>query len=93
MTRTTADDVVHDINWEQTAKNGDDFACTMGMISLEPPADDGTFIPYADISLDKAIEWVVASDQYDEDETKQALDEIIELQKNPIELNGVPWEH
>ena len=47
-------------------------------------------IPYADVTMQEVLDWCYASG-VDKDATEAALAQQIELQKNPVTAQGVPW--
>lgn len=86
LDRRTSDGYVQTAHWRCDAVDGEFAAsvyATCGWGEGEPT------IAYADLTMNKVLEWVWES--VDKDATEAALAEQIEAQKNPVKASGVPW--
>lgn len=99
MDRTLTDgdlsDVVTVLHWQCTdSETVDDVTHSgrcYGTVSLEAP-DADSFTAYADISEADAIAWAKAALGEEQVEACEAsVANQIELSKNPVSGNGVPW--
>ena len=103
MDRTLTDgalsDVVTTLHWQvvdiQTVGEGDDAVVhsgrCYGTVGLSAP-DADSFTAYADISEADAIAWAKAALGEEQVEAYEAsVANQIELSKNPVSGNGVPW--
>jgi len=95
MNRTLTDgdlsDVVTTLHWQCTDSDGEHHGRCYGTISLEAP-DAGSFTAYADISEADAIAWAKAALGEEQVEACEAsVANQIELSKNPVSGDGVPW--
>jgi hypothetical protein len=85
--RLTADDFITTAHWTASAVDGDYTASIYSTCSFAfaEPA-----IPYADVTEAEVLQWCW-SNGVDKDATEAALAANIELQKNPVTAQGVPW--
>ena len=95
MNRTLTDgdlsDVVTTLHWQCTDSDGEHHGRCYGTISLEAP-DADSFTAYADISEADAIAWAKAALGEEQVEACEAsVANQIELSKNPVSGDGVPW--
>jgi len=95
MDRTLTDgdlsDVVTVLHWQCTDSDGDHYGRCYGTVGLEAP-DADSFTAYADISEADAIAWAKAALGEEQVEACEAsVANQIELSKNPVSGNGVPW--
>jgi hypothetical protein len=85
-------DVVFTIHWTLTATENIYNGSVYGSVSL-PLNTTGEFIPYADLTLDKAVSWIkeaLGAEQVAEYEAGVATQ--IENQKNPpVIVLPLPW--
>ena len=91
MERNLADGMVTTVHYTITAHGGTYSSSAYGSIGLEP-ADPAGMIPFADLDEFTVASWV-ANHFGDEkvQEIEQALQEQIDLQRNPVTGSGVPW--
>lgn len=92
MERTLADGMVTTIHYTITAHDGTYSSSAYGSVGLEP-ADPATMIPYADLDEFTVASWVAA--QFGDEkiqEIEQALQNQIDLQRNPRTATGTPWQ-
>lgn len=87
------DNVIYNVHWRYTATDDSTEPITasrIGVLSVKYKSGD-SFIPYADLTKDDVIGWLVAG--LDVDELKTYLDKDIELKKNPIDETLYPdWD-
>jgi hypothetical protein len=87
LDRQTSDGFVTTAHWQANATDGDYSASAYSTCSWS----DGTAtIPYADLTKETVLGWIWANG-VDKDATEAALNDQIELQKNPVKATGVPW--
>lgn len=87
---TVLENVIIKANWNKTARRGHDAACYAGAsgFSAEGLTADG-FIPYANLTQEQVIEWVVSGiDDY----RMAHIDKCIEDQLNINRRVLMPWE-
>ena len=77
-------------HWNVTAVDGDYSASAYGTVGFTPDASAPGFVPYANLTEAEVLAWVWASG-VDKDATEASLAQQIEVQKNPVTLNGLPW--
>jgi len=95
MNRTLTDgdlsDVVTVLHWQCIDSDGEHHGRCYGTVSLEAP-DADSFTAYADISEADAIAWAKAALGEEQVEACEAsVANQIELSKNPVSGDGVPW--
>ena len=84
-------DVITNIHWTASDKDGDHSGYRYGCIRLAD-ADSSSFVAYADVTKDNAIAWAKAalgSDEVTAIETSIAAQ--ITESKTPTRTSGVPW--
>lgn len=86
LDRKTADGFVTTAHWQANAVDGDYFASVYSTCSW---SEGEPTIAYADLTMNKVLEWVWES--VDKDATEAALAAQIQAQKNPVSASGVPW--
>lgn len=86
LDRKTADGFVTTAHWQANAVDGDYSASVYSTCSW---SEGEPTIAYADLTMNKVLEWVWES--VDKDATEAALAAQIEAQKNPVQASGVPW--
>ena len=87
LDRQTSDGFVTTAHWQATATDGDYSASVYSTCSWS----EGTAtIPYADLTKKTVLGWIWAND-VDKDAIEASLAAQIELKKNPVKANGVPW--
>jgi len=74
-------------HWTCTAVDGDYSANVYSTCSW---ADGTPTVPYADVTEAEVLDWCWASG-VDKTATEAALAQNIDLQKNPVTANGLPW--
>ena len=77
-------------HWNVTAVDGDYSASAYGTVGFTPDASAPGFVPYANLTEAEVLAWVWASG-VDKDAAEASLAQQIEVQKNPVTLNGLPW--
>ena len=90
MDRNAANGGVTVAHWNVTAVDGDYSASAYGTAGFTPDASAPGFVPYANLTEAEVLAWVWASG-VDKDATEASLAQQIEVQKNPVTLNGLPW--
>lgn len=86
LDRKTADGFVTTAHWQANAVDGDYSASVYATCSW---SEGEPTIAYADLTMNKVLEWVWES--LDKDATEAALAAQIEAQKNPVSATGLPW--
>ena len=86
LDRKTEDGFVTTAHWQANAVDGDYSASVYATCSW---SEGEPTIAYADLTMNKVLEWVWES--VDRDATEAALAAQIEAQKNPVKASGVPW--
>jgi hypothetical protein len=84
-------DVVTTVHWSCTDKDGEHTGRTYGAVRLDT-SDLSSFIAFADVTADKAVEWLKAA--LGEEEIKSNEDIVasqIKNSKTPKTKTGVPW--
>ena len=89
MDRNAANGGVTVAHWNVTAVDGDYSASAYGSAGFTPDASAPDFKPYASLTQADVLAWVWGS--VDKAEIETSLAQQIEVQKNPVTLNGVPW--
>ena len=91
MDRQLADGTVTTIHYTVSAHDGTYSSGAYGSIGLDP-ADPDTMIPFADLTPEIVVTWVqhkLTGEKVAEIET--ALQQQIDLQRNPVTGQGLPW--
>ena len=89
LERNTADGGVTVAHWRVSEVDGDYSASSYGTVGFTPDASAEGFIAYGVLVEDTVLNWVW--EQVDKDAIEAALTANIELQKNPVTADGVPW--
>ena len=91
MERKTADGYVFTIHYTVTAEDGTYSAGAYGSLGLERP--EGSMIPYADLSEDVVVGWVLQ--KFGDEkvlEIHAALQAQLDEQRHPSKASGMPWQ-
>ena len=83
----TDDKFIFCAHWTATATDGDYSASVYSTCSWQPGTPT---IPYDSVTMQEVLDWCWAGG-VDKDATEASLLAQIELQKNPVTANGVPW--
>ena len=87
LDRKTADGFVTTAHWQCSAVDGEHSASVYATCSWS----DGTpTIPYADLTKETVLGWIWANG-VDKDATEAALNDQINIKKNPVTVTGLPW--
>ena len=87
LDRQTSDGFVTTAHWQCTAVDGEHSASVYATCSWS----DGTpTIPYADLTKETVLGWIWANG-VDKDATEAALNDQINIKKNPVTVTGLPW--
>jgi len=89
LERNTADGGVTVAHWRVSEVDGDYSASSYGTVGFTPDASAEGFIAYGVLVEDTVLNWVW--EQIDKDAIEASLTANIELQKNPVTADGVPW--
>ena len=82
-------DVVFTVHWTCSGVFADTYGSVYSTCSV--PAPEGSFTPYASLTLDQVLGWVWANG-VDKAATEAAVEGQIEAQKNPpIVAPPLPW--
>lgn len=91
LERNLADGMVTTVHYTITAHDGTYSSSAYGSVGVEP-ADPASMIPYADLDEFTVVSWV--ANQFGDEkigEIQAALQQQIDLQRNPVTGAGVPW--
>lgn len=89
MDRNAANGGVTVAHWNVTAVDGDYSASAYGSAGFTPDASAPDFKPYDQLTQEDVLAWVWGS--VDKAAAEESLAQQIEVQKNPVTLNGLPW--
>jgi hypothetical protein len=92
LERNLADGMVTTVHYTITAHDGTYSSSAYGSVGLDP-ADADSMVPFADLDEFTVASWV--ANQFGDEkvqEIQQALQNQIDLQRNPIIGAGVPWQ-
>ena len=92
MERSLADGMVTTVHYTISAHDGTYSSSAYGSVGLEP-CDPDSMVPFADLDEFTVASWV--ANQFGDEkvqEIHQALQNQIDLQRNPITGAGVPWQ-
>ena len=87
MDRLTSDGFVVTVHYTVNAVDGDYTASTYGTVGYTQ--NEGSYVPFANLTKDQVIGWVQES--LNKDTVESALSAQIDAQKNPVQEAGVPW--
>jgi hypothetical protein len=91
LERNLADGMVTTVHYTVTAHDGTYSSSAYGSIGLDP-ADPDSMVPYADLDEFTVASWVAAKfGEGKVQEIQAALQNQIDLQRNPVTGAGVPW--
>jgi len=88
LDRKADDGFVTTAHWRATATDGDYSATVYGSVGFD---GDSPKIPFNQITLSEALNWVWASEGFDKEATEKQLADQIDAIKNPVQESGVPW--
>lgn len=92
LERTVADGIVFTVHYHILSTDGTYNSSAYGSVGLDAPAEGDEVIPYADLTVEKCLEWT--KDKLG-DETvtnvETALANQISEQKTPTKATGTPW--
>jgi len=96
MTRNDSDGGVISVFWNCLAQNsaGPETAAEAGKLETTYDASDAAFIPYADLTEAKVLQWVWDSEDFDKTEIEANVNEQVEAQivyNATAPVGGVPW--
>jgi hypothetical protein len=86
---TAADGGVTVAHWHVEAIDEDHSASAYGTTGFTPNALASDFVPYNILTEVDVLGWVWGS--VDKDALEASLAQQIEVKKNPVTLNGLPW--
>jgi len=86
MDRLTSDGFVVTVHYTVNAVDGDYTASTYGTVGY---TEEGAFTPYTQLTEALVVGWVKES--LGQATVEEALAAQITVQKNPVQLSGVPW--
>ncbi len=90
MERETADGYVFTVHYTVDAKDDTYSAGAYGSLGLERP--EGSMIPFADLTPEVVIGWV--KEKFGAEkvaEIEAALQQQLDLQRQPVTGQGLPW--
>ena len=89
MDRRATDGFVTAIHWTANKSDGTNTASSYGTVALTPPETlPDTFVPYADLTQDQALGWLV---DVDATSIEDNLDKMLVEMSNPPIVSGTPW--
>jgi hypothetical protein len=91
MDRQLADGAVTTLHYTVAAHDGTYSSSAYGSIGLEAP-DPDTMVPFADLTPETCVTWV--KDHFGEEkvaEIEAALQQQLDLQRQPVTGQGLPW--
>lgn len=86
MERQADTGLVTVVHWIATKEDGEAVASVYSSMTVEAGDD---FVPYEELTEEIVVEWVKAG--LDLDSVEATLDAQIAEQKQPSQLNGLPW--
>ena len=87
LERQTSDGLVTVVHWGASAVDGD---YTAGIVNTQALERDGdSFVNYDTLTEETVLGWLWS--KIDKAAVEAALADQIEKQKNPVQLNGLPW--
>jgi len=89
LERNTSDDGVTIAHWRCESTDETNTVSAYGTTSHTPNPSDSDFIPYADLTEAKVLEWV--HEQVNKADTEAANDAKIAELANPTSTTGMPW--
>ena len=93
LERNTSDGGVTVAHWrvteEETVGDNTYSAASYGTVGFTPDAAAEGFVAYDSLDEATVLGWVQA--ELDQDAIEASLTANIELQKNPVTADGVPW--
>ena len=84
----TSNGFIFTAHWTATAVDGDYTASAYSTCSFAPATPS---IPYNSVTEAEVLDWIWANG-VSKDATEASLAQQIELQKNPVTAQGVPWD-
>jgi hypothetical protein len=85
--RLTSDGFITTAHWTVSAVDGDYFASICNTSSF---AEGTPTIPYNDVTEQDVLQWIWENG-VDKQAAEDAVSQMIELQKNPVQASGLPW--
>jgi hypothetical protein len=83
-------DVVYNVHW-RVSKTEDGYSASVYSTCSLPAPDPANFIAYADLTKEEVLNWIWANG-VDKAGTEAAVQQQIELQKNPVVVSPpLPW--
>jgi len=87
-------DVVYNVHWRvsKTEVDGDKtYSASVYSTCSVPGPNPESFVPYADLTQEQVLGWIWANG-VNKDATEAAVQQQIELQKNPVVVSPpLPW--
>lgn len=92
LARTLSDGIVFAVHFAVSADDGTYASSGYDVISLEPPAEGDSVIPFADLTSEICCGWVKDKIGADKVATVEAdLQAKIDEQRTPTKGTGTPW--
>ena len=86
LERQASDGLVTVVHWGATATDGDFSASIINTLQVER---GDSFTPFNSLTETDVLAWV--KEAVGQENVEQALQNMIEAQKNPVKLTGMPW--
>ena len=84
-------EVVLSAGWRCTGTNGNISTGSYGSVAFPEPAVNGTYIPYADLTLDTVLGWVWANGVEQAPAEEAVTAQVAALVNPPVVSPPLPW--
>ena len=84
-------EVVLSAGWRCTGTNGNISTGSYGSVAFPEPAVNGTYIPYADLTLDTVLGWVWANGVEQAPAEEAVTSQVEALANPPVVSLPLPW--
>ena len=93
LDRTVETGIVTAVHYSVAATDGTNTKDIYGSVSLEPPAEGDTIIPYADLTETGVLEWAKTALGGEEKVTEMqaSLQSQLDAITTPVSALGIPW--
>jgi len=88
-THNTDNGFITNASWRCNAQDGDCASTVYGSCGFQ---GDNPQVPYANVTQQQVLDWCWENG-VDKDVTEANCAQQIELQKNPVSENGLPWSN
>ena len=93
LNRTVETGIVTSVHYNVAATDGANTKDIYGSVSLEPPAEGDTIIPYADLTETGVLNWTKTALGGEEKVTEMQanLQNQLDTTTTPVSALGIPW--